>query len=77
VILFVRGEIGLATAPHFEAALTAHLRRQFRTPTAGLCAVTFLGRGTLSGLTEPLDASAPPARAAVSPAQPTTARVTG
>jgi hypothetical protein len=46
VILFVRGEIGLATAPHFEAALTVHLRRQFRTPTAGLCAVTFLGRGT-------------------------------
>jgi hypothetical protein len=53
VILFVRGEFGLATAPHFEAALTAHLRRQSQTLSVDLCAVTFLGCSGLNPLLRP------------------------
>ncbi|QMU78360.1 STAS domain-containing protein [Streptacidiphilus sp. PB12-B1b] len=42
VVVVARGELDLATAPHFEAALAAHLRNRPQTLTIDLSAVTFI-----------------------------------
>lgn len=50
VVVFVRGELDLDTAPHLEAAAAGHLRNRPQTLTIDLSAVTFIDCAGLNAL---------------------------